>query len=157
MHYAEFAGERLLLTLWVGSIWALGYLAVPLAFASLEVQIAAAYAARLFYAVNIIGLVSGSMLILGRLFMDKQVFKRSWRFWILLLMLGLTLFFMAYLQPEMAQIKEVAGWRDDDTLLASFQTLHRISENLYLMLSVLGLILVLTADKKSAAQWHGEK
>ncbi|AFJ02370.1 hypothetical protein Q7C_1220 [Methylophaga frappieri] len=72
-------------------------------------------------------------------------------------MLGLTLFFMAYLQPEMAQIKEVAGWRDDDTLLASFQTLHRISENLYLMLSVLGLILVLTADKKSAAQWHGEK
>ena len=53
MLYADFAGERLLLTLWVGSLWAIGYLAVPLAFATLDTQVAAEYAATLFYAVNI--------------------------------------------------------------------------------------------------------
>lgn len=158
MVYAEFAGERLLLTLWVGSLWAIGYLAVPLAFATLDTAIAAEYAATLFYAVNIIGLVSGTMLLLGKLFMERLQITRSWRFWLLLLMLALTLIFTVYIQPEMAAVKAFADWRADAALSGRFDDLHRLSENLYLMLSVLGLILVLTADKKAAANWSdGEK
>lgn len=158
MAYADFAGERLLLTLWVGSLWAIGYLAVPLAFATLDPQIAAEYAGTLFYAVNIIGLVSGVMLLLGKLFMERQQINRSWRFWLLLVMLVLTLVFTVYLQPEIAAVKAIADWRGDSALTERFNDLHRLSENLYLMLSVLGLILVLTADKKAAADWtHGEK
>ncbi len=158
MAYADFAGERLLLTLWVGSLWAIGYLAVPLAFATLDTQIAADYASTLFYAVNIIGLVSGAMMLLGKLFMERLQITRSWRFWLLLLMLGLTLVFTAYLHPEIAAVKAIADWRADSALTERFNDLHRLSENLYLMLSVLGLILVLTADKKAAVNWtHGEK
>ncbi len=158
MAYADFAGERLLLTLWVGSLWAIGYMAVPLAFATLDRQIAAEYASTLFYAVNIIGLVSGAMMLLGKLFMERLQITRSWRFWLLLLMLVLTLVFTVYLQPEIATVKAIPDWRDDSALTERFNDLHRLSENLYLMLSVLGLILVLTADKKAAANWtHGEK
>lgn len=155
---ADFAGERLLLTLWVGSLWAIGYLAVPLAFASLDRQIAAEYAATLFYAVNIIGLVSGAMLLLGKLFRERLQITRSWRFWLLLCMLALTLVFTVYIQPEIAAVKAMTDWRADAGLSGRFDDLHRLSENLYLLLSVLGLILVLTADKKAAANWtHGEK
>ncbi|MDT8310581.1 MAG: DUF4149 domain-containing protein [Methylophaga sp.] len=158
MAYADFAGERLLLTLWVGSLWAIGYLAVPLAFATLDTQIAAEYAGTLFYAVNIIGLVSGTMLLIGKLFMERLQITRSWRFWLLLVMLALTLVFTVYLQPEIVAVKAIADWRADNALTERFNDLHRLSENLYLMLSVLGLILVLTADKKAAANWtHGEK
>jgi cell division protein FtsW (lipid II flippase) len=156
--YAEFAGERLLLTLWVGSLWAIGYLAVPLAFATIDTQIAAEYAATLFYAVNIIGLVSGTMMLLGKFFMERLQITRSWRFWLLLTMLALTLVFTVYIQPEIAAIKAIADWRADAALSGQFSDLHKLSENLYLMLSVLGLILVLTADKKAAADWsNGEK
>lgn len=158
MFYAEFAGERLLLTLWVGSLWVIGYLAVPLAFATIDTQIAAEYAATLFYAVNIIGLVSGTMLLLGKLFMERLQAMRSWRFWLLLIMLALTLVFTVYIQPEMAAVKAIVDWRASAGLSGRFDDLHRLSENLYLMLSVLGLILVLTADKKAAANWsYGEK
>lgn len=158
MAYADFVGERLLLTLWVGSLWAIGYLAVPLAFASLDPQIAAEYAATLFYAVNIIGLVSGAMLLVGKLFMERLQITRSWRFWLLLIMLTLTMIFTVYIQPEIAAIKAISDWRADAALLGRFDDLHRLSENLYLMLSVLGLVLVLTADKKAAANWsYGEK
>lgn len=158
MAYADFAGERLLLTLWVGSLWAIGYMAVPLAFATLDTQIAAQYAGTLFYAVNIIGLVSGAMLLLGKLFMERLQITRSWRFWLLLVMLALTLVFTVYIQPEIAAIQAISDWRADNALNGRFDNLHQLSENLYLMLSVLGLILVLTADKKAAANWsHGEK
>ncbi|MCX4188734.1 DUF4149 domain-containing protein [Methylophaga sp. OBS3] len=158
MVYADFAGERLLLTLWVGSLWGIGYLAVPLAFANIDTMIAAEYAAILFFAVNIIGLVSGTMLLLGKLFLERLVATRSWRFWLLVAMLALTLIFSLYIQPEMAAIKAFSEWRADEALSAKFHNLHRLSENLYLMLSVLGLIMVLTADKKAAANWsNGEK
>lgn len=155
---AEFAGERLLLTLWVGSLWAIGYLAVPLAFATINAQIAAEYAAKLFYAVNMIGLISGAMMLLGKLFMERLQIIRSWRFWLLLIMLALTLVFTVYILPEMRGIRAMVDWRADTAFIERFNALHRLSENLYLMLSVLGLILVLTADKKAAAEWtDGEK
>ncbi|HET8808490.1 MAG TPA: DUF4149 domain-containing protein [Methylophaga sp.] len=158
MAYADFAGERLLLTLWVGSLWAIGYLAVPLAFATIDTQVAAEYAGTLFYAVNIIGLVSGTMLLLGKLFVERLQITRSWRSWLLLVMLSLTLVFTVYIQPEMAAVKANSDWRAESALIERFDDLHWLSQNLYLFISVLGLILVLTADKKAAANWtHGEK
>ena len=47
-----YTGERLLLTLWIGALWSIGYLAVPMAFANLDVTIAGDYAGKLFSAVN---------------------------------------------------------------------------------------------------------
>lgn len=149
---SETIGERLLLTLWVGTLWSIGYLAVPLAFVSLETLVAAEYAAKLFFAVNVIGLLSGTLILLGKLSIQRGRVLHSWRFWVLIAMLSITLVFSIYVQPEMASIKVIENWRLDDDLAQRFERLHLLSQNLYLMLSIAGLLLVLSTDKLHVAE-----
>lgn len=47
----------------------------------------------------------------------------------------------------MADIKQ-QGWQTNAELKARFDLLHSLSESAYLMLSLLGLILVLSSDKQ---------
>jgi uncharacterized protein DUF4149 len=145
----DFLSERLILTLWVGSLWAIGYIAVPMAFATLgDVTLAGHYAGKLFSTVNILGLGCGTVLLLTKLIsFGKQVLKQ-WRFWLIVIMVLLTLMFVCYLQPEIAAIKQLA-WQNDDTLLEQFSFLHAVSKNLYMVISLLGLALVISSDKLS--------
>jgi hypothetical protein len=145
--FSGYSGERLILTLWVGSLWAIGYLAVPMAFATLELQVAGAYAGKLFYAVNILGVVSAVILLISRLFVfGMSRFHRYWRSWMLLLMLAISLAFVGFIQPEMQALK-AQGEQNP----ARFGEWHNLSENLYLLLSLFGLMLVLTTDKRAEA------
>ena len=144
-----YSGERLILTLWIGSLWAIGYLAVPMAFANLELQVAGDYAGKLFFAVNIIGVVSAVILLISRLFVfGFRDFHRYWRSWMLLLMLAGSIAFIMFIQPEMQALKQL-GYQQSSELAEQFSYLHNISENLYLLLSLFGLLLVLTTDKRA--------
>mgnify|MGYP005850925693 CR=1 FL=1 len=146
-----YTGERLLLTLWVGSLWAVGYLAVPMAFAHLDTSVAGAYAGRLFFAVNLIGIASAIILLFSRLFIfGLSNFHRYWRSWMLLTMLAISLLFVGYLQPEMQALKQ-AGLGSGIDAAERFGSLHKLSEITYLLLSLFGLMLVLTTDKRSEA------
>lgn len=139
--------ERLLLTLWVGSLWAIGYIAVPVAFASLaDITIAGAYAGKLFSAINLLGLGCGSVLLITMLFRYGRQSLSNWRLWILVVMVMLTLILNFYLQPELAAIKHLA-WQQDTELLERFSLLHTVSKNLYMVISLLGLAMVITTDK----------
>ena len=139
--------ERLLLTLWVGSLWAIGYIAVPMAFATLgDVTIAGNYAGKLFSAVNLLGLGCGAVLLITKLVNHGRPALTLWRFWTISAMLLLTLIFAYYLQPEIAAIKQVA-WQGDAALAERFSLLHLISKNIYMTISLLGLAVTLTADK----------
>lgn len=143
-----YTGERLLLTLWVGGLWSIGYLAVPIAFANLDVQLAGNYAGKLFFAVNMLGIIAASILLLSRLFVfGLRQFHRYWRSWLLLIMLLMSVAFIGYIQPEMQALKQAA----DIVSMERFGELHKLSENLYLLLSLFGLMLVLTTDKRSEA------
>jgi membrane protease YdiL (CAAX protease family) len=145
---SSYASEKLLLTLWIGGLWAIGYLAVPMAFASLgDVSLAGEYAGKLFFAINLLGLGCGSVLIIGKLIQYKKNVKQLWRFWILVLMVIMTLIFSFYLQPQMAELKQL-DWQENQQLIDQFSLLHTISENLFLILSLLGLTLVLSTDKQ---------
>lgn len=152
MNRSETIGERLLLTLWVGALWSIGYMAVPLAFVSLETLVAAEYAAKLFFAVNVIGLISGTLILIGKVIIQRGNVLYSWRFWVLVAMLVITLIFSMYVQPEMASIKTIDNWRLNTDLAQSFERLHLLSQNLYLMLSIAGLLLVLSSDKHHVIQ-----
>lgn len=152
LSFSETIGERLLLTLWVGALWSIGYLAVPLAFVSLETLVAAEYAAKLFFAVNVIGLISGALILIGKIIIQRGKVLYSWRFWLLVAMLIITLVFSGYLQPEMASIKVIENWRLEADLAQRFERLHLLSQNLYLMLSVAGLLLVLSNDTRHVIQ-----
>jgi phosphoglycerol transferase MdoB-like AlkP superfamily enzyme len=147
--------ERLLLTLWVGSLWAIGYLAVPMAFINLnDVPLAADYAGQLFFAVNVLGIGCGVVLIISKLIQSKAKAMKSWRFFVLMLMFILSIVFITYLLPETNQIRQSA-WRTDQVLINQFDWLHSLSENAYLMLSLLGLALILSTDKSSAGNSNG--
>lgn len=145
---SSYASEKLLLTLWVGGLWAIGYLAVPMAFASLgDVSLAGEYAGKLFSAINLLGLGCGLVLIVAKLIQYKKNVMQMWRFWILVLMVIITLMFSFYLQPQIAELKQL-DWQENQQLLDQFSLLHVISKNLYLILSLLGLTLVLSTDKQ---------
>lgn len=152
-----YTGERLFLTLWVGSLWAIGYLAVPMAFVSMDVTTAGDYAGRLFQAVNVLGVVSAVMLLIARWFRHGfQTFYRYWRTTIIVLMLLISVIFMAYLQPEMQHMKAL-GLGASEAISLRFATFHKYSEILYLLLSLFGLLLVLTTDAQMEVKSDGKK
>lgn len=153
-----YTGERLFLTLWVGALWAIGYLAVPMAFVSMDTTTAGEYAGRLFQAVNILGIVSAVMLLIARWFRQGfQTFYRYWRTTIIVLMLLISVLFMAYLQPEMQQMKAM-GIASSEAIAIRFNAFHKYSEMLYLLLSLFGLLLVLTTDARlDEGKADGEK
>lgn len=141
-------GERLLLTLWVGSLLAIGYIAVPMAFVNLgDVILAGNYAGHLFSAVNILGLGCGAVLLITKIINYGKQVRHLWRFWVVFLMVLLTLVFNFYLQPEIALAKNVMHL-GDNSVVERFDLLHSISKNLYIVLSLLGLSLVVSTDKQ---------
>ncbi len=148
------ASERLIITLWVGGLWAIGFLAVPLAFIKLDdPMIAGDYAGQLFYAMNIIGLASGLALLLI-FFIRRTTTSSSWRLWLVLAMLALTALFHFYIQPEMAAIK-MLDWRNDAELSQQFDQLHNLSSKIYFVICVLGLALVVSDSNKKSISTYG--
>ncbi|MFW5426101.1 MAG: DUF4149 domain-containing protein [Methylophagaceae bacterium] len=144
---ANQVSERLLLTLWVGSLLAIGYLAVPMAFATLgDVTLAGNYASKLFSTVNLLGLGCGGVLLVSKFISQGKQATSQWRFWVLLVMVVLTLVFSCYLQPEIAEIKQLTS-KGDDAVIERFDLFHEISRNLYLIVTLLGLALVVSTDK----------
>ena len=119
---AGLVGERLLLTLWVGSLWAIGYIAVPLAFVHLDDNVVAgAFAGRLFILVDYVGLACGSALLVRYAILGQHMMT-LWRFWVTLTMLLMVAFLHFYCQGEMADIKQL-DWREDAVLSAQFDLL----------------------------------
>lgn len=135
--------ERILLTLWVGSMWFAGYVAAPLLFSTLESRaLAGMVAGQLFSAVHYLGLGCGGLLLLGAITWGRVAQGRHYRAWILALMLLLVMVGQFVLQPLMAQAK-LSGLEPGSADAARFGVLHGIASSLYLLTSVLGLVLVL--------------
>lgn len=135
------ASERVLLTLWVGGLWVVGYLVVPILFASLDNrQLAGNLAGQLFQVISIVGLIAGSLLLVSTLMNTATNWKRSWRVWVLLVMLLLVIMGTFVLQPMMQEIK-LRGLVPGSELASQFGILHGVSSVLYLITSLLGLCL----------------
>ncbi len=140
------SGDRLLVTLWVGSLLSIGFIAVPLAFMTFEdSEVAGNYAGELFRVVNILGIGCASALLITKLVQyGKQVFK-LWRVWIICLMLLLTLYLVVVLFPQ-AELIKTMDWRTDPILSEQFDSVHSLSELMYVIISLLGVSLVVTTD-----------
>jgi hypothetical protein len=140
----------LALTLWVGGLWAIGYLVAPTLFASLgDRQLAGALAGKLFALIGWVGMACAAyMLIFLIVRLGGTVFKRA-LFWLLVVMLVLTLVSQFGLQPLIAELKAQAMPREvmESVLRDRFATWHGISSILYLVQSVLGLLLALVGAR----------
>ncbi len=136
----------LLITLWVGGLWAVGYIVAPVLFQQLpDRQMAGQIAGRLFELIALVGLSAGAYLLAFLIARwGGAVIKRS-VFWIVLVMLLMAVMHLFGIQPLMAQLKLDALPRDvmESVLRDRFATWHGISSILYLMQSLLGLWLAL--------------
>ncbi|MBK7424430.1 MAG: DUF4149 domain-containing protein [Propionivibrio sp.] len=138
------------LTLWVGGLWAIGYLVAPVLFATLaDRQLAGLLAGKLFALIGWVGLVSAAYLLLFMLIrLGRSALKRG-VFWLLVAMLVLTVLSQFGIQPLLAQLKADALPREvmESVLRDRFAAWHGVSSILYLLQSVLGLLLVVGAGR----------
>jgi hypothetical protein len=134
------------ITLWVGGLWAIGYIAAPTLFTSLsDRSLAGEIAGRLFGVIAWVGIACAAYLLL-HLFMRRgwAAFKSSVS-WLVLAMLLLTLAGYFGIQPILAQLRAEAWPRAvmESVVRDRFATWHGISSGLYLLQSLLGVALVL--------------
>jgi len=138
------------IALWVGGMWAIGYIAAPVLFSSLgDRQMAGMVAGKLFSLIGWIGLGSAAYLLIFLLARWGGSFFHSSVFWMVLLM-GLLIAASQFgIQPLMAQLKADALPREvmESVLRDRFATWHGVSSILYLVQSLLGLWLVVWANR----------
>ncbi len=139
-----------LVTLWVGGMWAVGYLAAPVLFASLgDRQLAGVVAGKMFVPMGWLGLGCAAYLLIFLLFRRGGQFFRSAAFWLVLAMALLTAAGLFGIQPLLMQLKADALPRDimESVLRDRFVAWHGISSILYLVQSLLGLWLVVWSGR----------
>ncbi|PKO38946.1 MAG: DUF4149 domain-containing protein [Betaproteobacteria bacterium HGW-Betaproteobacteria-4] len=138
------------ITLWVGGLWAIGYMAAPVLFVSLgDRQLAGLVAGKLFALIGWVGLTSAAWLVVFLISRwGGQVFRRS-VFWLVVVMALLTAASQFGIQPLMAQLKLDALPREvmESVLRDRFATWHGVSSILYLAQSMLGLWLVMWSGR----------
>jgi hypothetical protein len=134
-----------MLVLWIGGIWAIGYVAAPVLFASLgDKQLAGVLAGNLFEWMAWIGIASGVYLLIYRIARDGGVALKSLFFWVVAVMLVLTLIGQFGIRPILQGLKDQAmPYAVMQSVFADrFARWHGISSILYLIQSALGLLLV---------------
>jgi hypothetical protein len=138
------------ITLWVGGLWALGYIAAPVLFASFgDRQLAGVVAGKLFAIIGWVGLGSAAYLIIFLISRQGGRFFKSAVFWLVLFMALMSAASQFGIQPLMAQLKADALPREvmESVLRDRFATWHGVSSILYLLQSLLGLWLVVWSNR----------
>ncbi len=148
----RFAGAlySLCIAVWVGGLLAVGYLAAPILFAKLsDRMLAGSLAGQMFTAIAWVGMACGTYLLLFVLALKGWREVQSGVFWIVLLMLLLTLAGHFGVQPILAQLKADALPRQvmESAMRDRFATWHGVSSVLYLVQSLLGVALVVLQDR----------
>lgn len=140
--------ERILLTLWVGGLWSVGYLAVPVLFHSLnDRRLAGEVAGQMFSILSLVGLVCGAILLLRAIYVSGKKWHTAWRVWSLVVMLVLVGVGAFVLQPMMQNLK-ATGLLEGSAEAMLFGQLHGASAIMYLVTSLLGLGLVVAGPGK---------
>ena len=133
------------LTLWIGGLWAIGYLVAPTLFhAVADRAMAGALAGKLFTLIAYVGAGCAIYLLLFRLVRFGNACFRHGIFWILLGMLVLVLAGEFGVQPILAGLKDQALPKGvmESVFRDRFAAWHGVASVLYLIQSVLGVLLV---------------
>ncbi len=135
----------MMLVLWIGGIWAIGYVAAPVLFASMgDKQLAGMLAGKLFEVMAWIGIAAAAYLLVYRIARDGGGALKTLFFWTVAVMLALVLIGLFGIQPIMQGLKDQAMPHAvmQSVFADRFARWHGISSILYLLQSALGLLLV---------------
>ena len=140
--------ETVVLTLWVGSLWAIGYVAAPTLFAVLtDRELAGQMAGSLFTTQAWVSVVCGAFLISTHALDPDRAMLRNGRLLVIIIMVVVAATNEWLLGSALRATRELPVV--DESL---FAWLHGISAGLYLAVSLLGLYLVV----RSTAGHGGE-
>jgi len=142
----------LAVTAWVGSLWAIGYLAVPVLFyAQPDRQLAGLLAGQMFAKAGYLGMIFGAYLLVYYWAQSGRAALRGGIFWAIASMLLITLIIQFGIQPAMNDLKGQALPLDvmSSAFAGQFKMLHGISSIAYLIESVLGAFLVIKSRRPS--------
>jgi len=139
------AARLLVAALWAGSLWALGYIAAPAAFATLENAQAGNLVATLLTRQAWLSIACALLLfLLLRWSRDLAPPRKRFLSLLVLAMLACALVIFVGLQPAMAHLRELAG---PEGVRASpywtrFAVMHGVSQLFHIVQSVLGAWLL---------------
>ena len=136
--------EKILLTIWIGGMWAIGYIVAPVLFKMLDKPVAGMVAGQLFTIVSYVGIFSAVALIVNIL-MQYGFNARHWQLWTLIIMLGVIVAGQFVIQPMMVELK-ILGLTAEAKV--QFGRLHGIASTLFLINSLAGLALVISGLQK---------
>jgi len=135
----------IIITLWVGALWATGLSAYVLFDTLQDKQLAGSLAGKLFTIVSYIGMASAFYLLIQRLLESGTGAMKQSYFWAVLGMLLLVLAGHFGIQPLLAQLKTNA--LPDDVMhsvfASRFSAWHGVASVAYLVECLLGFVLVL--------------
>lgn len=132
--------EKILLTIWIGGMWAIGYIVAPVLFQMLDKPIAGNVAGQLFTIISYIGLFSAVALIIS-IVANQGFNSRHWQLLTLIAMFIIVVIGQFVLQPMMAELKAI-GLTEANR--PEFGRLHGIASVLFLINSLAGLALVVS-------------
>jgi hypothetical protein len=134
---------------WVGGLWAIGYIAAPVLFLSLPDKALAGMLAGKLFAVTAYMGMSCAVYLLGLSYarLGKPVLSQR-TFWIIVLMLLLTLLGQFGIQPLLAELKVLALplYVMDSAYAHRFSFWHGAASIIYLLQSLLGAALLLKGE-----------
>lgn len=140
----------LVIAIWLGSQIAIGYIAAPILFSRLaDRTLAGELAGAMFSVMAWLSLVCGAYLLLYVVTVQRARAFRSCVFWLVLVMLGITVISHFGIQPVMAQLKQDALPLPvmASNLRDRFAMWHGVSGGLYLLQTILGLALVIVQNR----------
>ncbi len=138
-------------TLWVGALWAIGFIAAPVLFHVLsDHTLAGNLATSLFAIVAWVSIGAAAYALIYLFAREGAQTMKTAVFWLIVIMLLLTLAGHFGITPILARLKDAALPREvmESVLRNRFYAWHGVSGVLYVIQSVLGVALVTQLFKR---------
>jgi hypothetical protein len=142
--------QSIAVAMWVGGMWAVGFVVAPLLFSRLpERVLAGLVAGKLFSYLAWIGIACALYLLIFRIARHGAACLKQGFFWVTLVMLALVLAGEFGVQTVMESLRAQALPKEimESVLRDRFMTWHGVASVLYVIQSLLGLVLVILHGK----------
>ena len=142
--------QSIAVTLWVGGMWAAGFVVAPLLFSRLgDRAVAGLMAGKLFTVVALIGVACAAYLLVYRAARFRLACLGQAFFWLAVVMLALVLAGEFGVRAIMEGLRAQALPKEvmESVLRDRFMTWHGVGSGLYVIQSLLGVVLVILHGK----------